>query len=167
MSLTGHLCATTNTESRRPRHEQENSVIRTANIRAPQIALAMRLLPLVLIIPVLAGAGHLPHSDPCCTVIGVDAARGLVTVRNTETARTLQFKTDIRDIQTIKVGDASEADFARGVVLSINGAARSYKLSEPDSSEPCCSIIVIQTAAPCCAVVTARSKLFARQSGSQ
>lgn len=138
---------------------QKNSIIRLANIRAAQIARAMRLMPLVLITPMLAGAGHPPLSDPCCTVIGVDAARGLVTVRNTETARTLQFKTDIRDIQTIKVGDALEADFAGSVVLSINGAARSYKLSEPDFGEPCCNIINIQTAAPCCAVVTARSKL--------
>jgi Cu/Ag efflux protein CusF len=108
------------------------------------------------------GAGGLPAPDygtPCCDVIALDAAQGLATVRDTTTARTMQFRADATDLRTLKVGDRLAADMAGGKVFSVGAARRGYNLFEPDTATPCCNVVNVQPdpAVPCCEVVTAQN----------
>ncbi len=93
-----------------------------------------------LSLAVLAIAGSL--APPCCGVIGVDAVKGTVTVRNNFTGRLMQINS-AELAKTLKAGDAIDADADMKNVTSIKGAAKTAALLEPDAGEPCCNIVTI------------------------
>ena len=62
-------------------------------------------------------------APPCCGIIGIDAAAGLVTARVTANGNVFQFKVaDARTLATLKVGQAVYANFA-GKQVSLDGRA--------------------------------------------
>jgi len=103
-----------------------------------RIALATALV--VLPLAVIAFAASL--QEPCCSVIGVDALKGTVGVRNNFTGRLMQINS-AELAKALKAGDALDADADMKNVTSIKGALRTVALVEPDAIEPCCSIVTI------------------------
>jgi len=93
-------------------------------------------------------------SEPCCNVIGIDAAKGMVTVRDKTSGKLSQFKADAMDLRGIQKGDAVNVSVDK--IVSINGAKRTYATLRPDYGEPCCNIVKIEPDAgePCCNMVT-------------
>src|SRR5688572_1518018 len=102
--------------------------------------------------------------EPCCNVIGIDAVKSIVTVRDKTTGRLIQFKADAMDMRGLRIGDA--VDFGVSKISAINGSTRTYGTFQPDYVEPCCNVVSIQVdgIAPCCNVVTlkntATNKIF-------
>lgn len=87
-----------------------------------------------LILAAVAGLLAAPASaqrpaPPCCGIIAIDAAAGIVTARVTANGNVFQFKVaDSRTLATLKVGQAVYANFA-GKQVSLDGRAT------------CCAII--------------------------
>jgi hypothetical protein len=69
-------------------------------------------------------------ASPCCSVVAVDAAKGIVTARELATGYTFRFKAIKGALPAFKVGDAIAADFA----------AKTVRLKTADVA-PCCTII--------------------------
>jgi hypothetical protein len=112
------------------------------NIRA-LTALSIAALSLLL-------ASESSAATPCCAIVEI-AASGVVTARDTKTARTFEFRVaDRRLLSTLKPGQPVHADFTT-MRVSV----------EPDGSEPCCNIVSatpnattpVSGISPCCAVV--------------
>jgi len=76
-----------------------------------------------------------PDSLPaCCTIVGVDSSRAVVTARETATGFTFRFSTkDLRPKRTLRVGQPVWADFA----------TQRVRLAATDIT-PCCPILATQ-----------------------
>lgn len=99
-----------------------------------------------LLIAGLAGSPALAQAPtaPCCGIVGIDAATGVVTARVTATGASFQFRvTDTRMLRTLRVGQGVFANF-RTRQVSVDGAT------------PCCGITSGPTAAPVTPPVAAR-----------
>jgi hypothetical protein len=88
--------------------------------------------------------------EPCCSVAAVGPA-GVVTARDTKTARTFEFRVEDRRLaSTLKPGQPVYADFTT-MRVSV----------QPDGISPCCAIVSagpnatppVSGATPCCAIV--------------
>ena len=78
----------------------------TKTLRAALLlaALSLGLITLVPATPVEAAA-------PCCGVVAIDQAKGLVTIRDKATGQTHQVTVkDVARLKTLKVGQAVHAD---------------------------------------------------------
>ncbi len=100
---------------------------------------------LMLSLPLLIGARF--RSEPCCGVIGVDAAKGFATIRDNKTGRTWQFEAGAATLSALKIGAQVDADLLGLKTLSIAGVEKAYALNEPAPTDPCCGISQIHLAA--------------------
>ncbi len=75
-------------------------------------------LMILLLLPVMVGARF---TEPCCGVIGVDADKGIATIRDNKTGRTWQFEAGAATLKGLKIGAEVEADQPAGKTLSIGG----------------------------------------------
>ncbi len=106
----------------------------------------LRRLALASVLPVLLLAEPALAGEPCCTIAAIDAARGIVTARDTATGRTFQFQADPRDFGSLRVGDAVTADLEAGRVTGVGNATRNHVVVEPDGAQPCCDVMSIEPA---------------------
>jgi hypothetical protein len=113
-----------------------------------------KLVLLALACGMYASASTQNDLEPCCSVIKINAAKNLITVRDKTSGRLYQFKADNMDMRSVQTGDA--VSFAANKVSAINGSARTYPTVRPDYVEPCCSVVRVQVDGlePCCADVT-------------
>jgi hypothetical protein len=100
------------------------------------------LLPPALLLAAAVWAGTRPLLEPCCNVVGIDAAKGSVSIRNRFTGRLMQIK-DASLAAELKLGDAVDADGAMRQITMVKGAAKTAALIEPDGIEPCCSVVAV------------------------
>ena len=108
----------------------------------------MLLVIVSAMIPGLGNAFHRPlhvSGAKIPQVIGFDPINGIVVIRESTTARTMQFRADPNLARTLKVGDWVEAEMETGRVTAVKGVAVSYPLVEPDR-QTCCAIAAVAAA---------------------
>jgi hypothetical protein len=98
---------------------------------------------LIAAVPFLCGMRFI---DPCCSVISVDSARGVVTVRHLKTGRTVQFEAGSSTLQTIKLGALAEGDLAVGRLTAVGAVTRTFSTFEPEFAQPCCNVVTMRPA---------------------
>lgn len=103
--------------------------------------------PATFSFPVSAAAKPAVPGVPCCSVIGVDRANGLVTIRDKATGLTRQFEAGTQAIRVMKEGDDVITGAGPGApgthIRSVGGIARSYALTDVAPITPCCGVSVI------------------------
>lgn len=80
------------------------------------------------------------HSD---LIVSVDKAKGLAYVRDSHTGRVMAFKATANEIESLKIGDLAKVDWKAGTLSELKGVKKTTALVQPDTIEPCCSVVVV------------------------
>jgi hypothetical protein len=105
-----------------------------------------RVCTTAMVIGILPFICGMRFAEPCCGVISVDSAKGLVTVRHLQTGRTVQFEAGAATLQSIKTGALVEGDLPAGRLTSVGAVTRTFSTFEPAWLEPCCNVVSMRPA---------------------
>lgn len=135
----------------------------------------MKYTSLALACCLFAGASFAQDAVPCCDIVGINAAKGIITSRNITTGQVQQFKTSAAGLKNLRMGDrlsvqngkitgVNETRFepVNGIVSGtqtgfepVNGIVS----GQVNDAIPCCGIVSLQVndADPCCEIVTVKN----------
>ncbi len=100
-------------------------------------------------------------ADPCCEIVGINAAKSIITSRNTTTGKVQQFKTSAAGISSLKIGD--KLTLQNGKITAVNQTGvklvNNMVSGQANDGDPCCTVVSLQVndGDPCCAIVTAKN----------
>ena len=98
--------------------------------------------------------------EPCCTIVGLNTVKGIITSRNTATGKVQQFKTPAAGLKNLRMGD--KLSIQNGKITAVNETGfepvNGIVSEQVNDAQPCCAIVSIQVndAQPCCDFVTVK-----------
>ena len=112
--------------------------------------------------------------DPCCAIVGINTAKGIITSRNTTTGKVQQFKTSPAGISKLQVGDRLTLQGGKITAVNQTGFEPVNEIvsgnqtgfdpvneitGQVNDGQPCCSIVSLQVndGEPCCAIVSVKN----------
>ncbi len=98
--------------------------------------------------------------EPCCTVVGINIAKGIITSRNTTTGKVQQFKTSAGGLKNLRMGDKLSVQNGKITAVNQTGFEPVNEITgQVNEGEPCCAIVSLQVndATPCCEIVTVKN----------
>ncbi len=129
------------------------------------------IILVALMLPFCMGTAFAQEIAPCCSIVGIDAKKNIVTVINNETGRVQQFKPASKDMGSLRTGD--KIALQNGKITSVNGVGKTFNPYEQinqfepingfsfqvDDAVPCCLIVSLQVndAEPCCPIVSVKN----------
>lgn len=122
-----------------------------------------------------AGASFAQDAEVCCGIVGINAAKGIITSRNNATGKLQQFKLSAAALKNLRVGD--KLTLQNDKITGVNGTKfepvneivsgnqtgfepiNDMVSGQVNDGDPCCSIVSLQVndAEPCCDIVTVKN----------
>lgn len=107
------------------------------------------------------GSSFAQKISPCCDIVGINAAKSIITSRNSTTGKVQQFKSSAAGISSLRIGD--KLALQNGKITAVNGLGfepvNGIVSGQVNDGAPCCEIVSLQVndAEVCCGIVTVKN----------
>lgn len=119
------------------------------------------IITLLLACWLYVGTSFSQKTTPCCSIMGINTAKGIIISRDSATGKVQQFKTSAAGLKNLRMGDRLSVQ--NGKITSINGLGfepvNEIVSGNQTVFEPVNEIVSLQVndALPCCAIATVKN----------